>query len=100
MQKAEQITKTVSFTLDFFIQGTLDKLSLEKWPEHIGNLLAKAKKGSTLDAVIDSAGAEILAQVGKLLKLGGRVVCYGMLVSPVLICAHIIFNYKIQDGWS
>ena len=95
MQQAEQIIKTVSFTLDMYIQGTLDKILLEKWPEHIGNLLAKAKKGSTLDAVIDSAGAEILAQVGKLLKLGGRVVCYGMLVSPVLIYAHIIFNYKI-----
>lgn len=35
-----------------------------------------------LDAVIDSAGGDIMGQTGKILKLGGRVVCYGMCVVP------------------
>ncbi len=35
-----------------------------------------------LDAIIDSAGGDIMGQTGKILKLGGRVVCYGMCVVP------------------
>ena len=33
-----------------------------------------------LDAIIDSAGGDIMGQAGKILKQGGRVVCYGMYV--------------------
>ena len=52
---------------------------IENWPEQIAALLAKnAKKGATLDAIIDSAGGDIMGQAGKILKQGGRVVCYGM----------------------
>lgn len=44
-------------------------------------MLAKEKCGSSvLDVVIDSGGAEIMAQTRKILKNGGRVVCYGMCV--------------------
>jgi NADPH:quinone reductase-like Zn-dependent oxidoreductase len=50
----------------------------EYWPAQIGALLAKEKKGLTLDAIIDSGGGDIMGQAGKLLKHGGRVVCYGM----------------------
>ena len=31
-----------------------------------------------LDAIIDSGGGDIMGQAGKILKQGGRVVCYGM----------------------
>lgn len=34
-----------------------------------------------LDAIIDSAGGDIMGQAGKTLKQGGRVVCYGMWAS-------------------
>ena len=51
----------------------------ENWPSQIGALLAKnSEKGTTLDAIIDSAGGDIMGQAGKILKQGGRVVCYGM----------------------
>ncbi|KAJ2915253.1 hypothetical protein MD484_g5165, partial [Candolleomyces efflorescens] len=50
------------------------------WPVQINDLLQKDKKGSTLDAVIDSAGGNIFAQIGRYLRQGGRVVCYGMYV--------------------
>jgi NADPH:quinone reductase-like Zn-dependent oxidoreductase len=51
----------------------------ENWPSQIGALLTKnSKKGATLDAIIDSAGGDIMGQAGKILKQGGRVVCYGM----------------------
>ncbi|KZP05142.1 NAD(P)-binding protein [Athelia psychrophila] len=48
------------------------------WPAQLADLLKKdgIKK---LDVVIDSAGGEqLMAQVGKVLKAGGIVVCYGM----------------------
>ena len=51
---------------------------LAKWPSHIRELLAKDKKNNMLDAVVDSAGGDIMNKVGKFLKQGGRVVCYGM----------------------
>lgn len=55
----------------------------KNWPSHIGAMLAKEKCGSSvLDVVIDSGGAEIMAQTRKILKNGGRVVCYGMTASP------------------
>jgi NADPH:quinone reductase-like Zn-dependent oxidoreductase len=51
----------------------------ENWPSQIGALLAKDKQGGgVLDIVIDSGGGEIMAQTSKILKRGGRVVCYGM----------------------
>jgi NADPH:quinone reductase-like Zn-dependent oxidoreductase len=50
----------------------------ENWPVQIGGLLAKENKGTMLDAIIDSGGGDIMGQAGKILKQGGRVVCYGM----------------------
>ena len=50
----------------------------ESWPTQIGALLAKEKKGTMLDTIIDSGGGDIMVQTGRLLKQGGRVVCYGM----------------------
>jgi NADPH:quinone reductase-like Zn-dependent oxidoreductase len=42
-------------------------------------MLAKDKPGSAvLDVVIDSGGGEIMAQTSKILKRGGKVICYGM----------------------
>ena len=54
-------------------------LLLESWPVQISALLAKKEnKGTMLDAIIDSGGGDIMGQTGKILKQGGRVVCYGM----------------------
>ncbi|KAG6872132.1 hypothetical protein C0995_012669 [Termitomyces sp. Mi166 len=51
----------------------------KKWPSQLGALLGK---GRELDVVIDSGGGEIMMQTNKILKHGGRVVCYGMTASP------------------
>ncbi|KAG5352079.1 hypothetical protein C0989_003943 [Termitomyces sp. Mn162] len=47
----------------------------KEWPAQLGALLGKGKE---LDVVIDSGGGEIMMQTSKILKHGGRVVCYGM----------------------
>ncbi|KAF5378269.1 hypothetical protein D9615_008738 [Tricholomella constricta] len=53
------------------------------WPSQIATLLAKDKNGGgELDVVIDSGGGEIMGQTSKILKQGGRVVCYGMTANP------------------
>jgi NADPH:quinone reductase-like Zn-dependent oxidoreductase len=49
----------------------------DDWPTILGELLEKEKNG-LLDAVIDSAGRDIVEQTSKLLKPGGRIVAYGM----------------------
>lgn len=49
------------------------------WPSHIGTMLAKnGGSDGVLDVVIDSGGGDIMTQTSKILKHGGRVVCYGM----------------------
>ncbi|TFK67103.1 NAD(P)-binding protein [Pluteus cervinus] len=55
----------------------------KNWPGDIAALLAKSESGSKeLDAVVDSAGGEIMTQVGQILKPGGRIVIYGMTSQP------------------
>ncbi|KAJ6539836.1 NAD(P)-binding protein [Mycena vulgaris] len=57
----------------------------DAWP---AQLAAQLKKNTparpTFDAVIDSGGAEIMGRVSAHLKLGGRVVCYGMTAAPTI----------------
>jgi NADPH:quinone reductase-like Zn-dependent oxidoreductase len=49
------------------------------WPNQLLNLLEKNHGGgSVLSSVIDSGGGDIMGQVGRLLKGGGKVVVYGM----------------------
>ncbi|KAF8315460.1 NAD(P)-binding protein [Clavulina sp. PMI_390] len=54
----------------------------KNWPKLLGELLVQAGKKPTIDAVIDSAGGDILGQLGKVLSPGARVVVYGMTVAP------------------
>ncbi|EAU80627.1 hypothetical protein CC1G_10194 [Coprinopsis cinerea okayama7 len=58
----------------------------KNWPAKLRELIQKQKKGALLDSVIDSGGADILTQVTKvkLLKPGGKVVCYGMTAGPTI----------------
>ena len=49
----------------------------EDWPTQLGKLLQKEGTG-LLDAVIDSAGRDIIEQTSKLLKPGAKIVAYGM----------------------
>lgn len=58
-----------------------------KWPAEIGKLLS-ANGATHLDAIVDSAGGDIMSQTGKILKQGGRVVCYGM-YARILHCEFI-----------
>jgi NADPH:quinone reductase-like Zn-dependent oxidoreductase len=54
------------------------------WPLQIEKALhnsADGKEAVQLDAVIDSGGGNILGDLGRLLKPGGRLVCYGMYVA-------------------
>ena len=51
------------------------------WPSALESLLTNnAGKDARLSSVIDSGGGEIMAQVGKILQHGGKVVIYGMYV--------------------
>ena len=49
----------------------------EDWHVKLGNLLEKENNG-LLDAVVDSAGRDIVEKTSKLLKPGGKIVAYGM----------------------
>lgn len=55
----------------YMMEGVADD-----WPKQLDALLKKDRR--VLDAVVDSAGGDIMKQLGTLLKQGGRVVCYGM----------------------
>lgn len=49
------------------------------WPAQLQKLLERHHgKGAVLSAVVDSGGGEIIGQVSKILKGGGKVVVYGM----------------------
>ncbi len=49
------------------------------WPSELQKLLERdLGKGAQLSTVIDSGGGDIVGQVGKVLKGGGKVVVYGM----------------------
>ena len=53
--------------------------------EQLGRLLVQhSGKGTQLDAVIDSGGGDLMSQIGKVLKAGGKVVVYGMYVTFIL----------------
>lgn len=56
-------------------------IAVGNWPRQLAKLVEKDGGSGTpiqLDAVIDSAGGDIMVQVNKILKPGGRVVVYGM----------------------
>ena len=56
----------------------------DDWPRQLEKLL-KSHGQTQLDAAIDSAGGDIMRQVGRILKPGGRVICYGMTASPQIV---------------
>lgn len=56
---------------------------VEEWPAKLAAMLkanAKNPDDAFLSSVIDSGGGDILGQVSKILKSGGKVVVYGMYV--------------------
>ncbi|CAE6376854.1 unnamed protein product [Rhizoctonia solani] len=53
----------------------------ESWPKDLVALL-KEHNLTGLDAIIDSAGGDLLGKTGKSLNPGAKVVCYGMTASP------------------
>jgi len=58
---------------------------MEGWSSQLKSILRNTtatRERPELDAVLDSAGGDIFAQIGPLLKTGGRVVCYGMTAVP------------------
>jgi len=52
------------------------------WPNQLADLLKHKTDSGLLDAVIDSAGGDIMNQTLAYTKLGGVVVCYGMTAAP------------------
>ncbi|KAG6810849.1 hypothetical protein H0H92_010064 [Tricholoma furcatifolium] len=64
------------------------------WPAQLGALLGN---GQELDLVVDSAGGDLMAQVGKILRQGGRVVCYGMTANPkiTLTMREVLKNQRL-----
>ncbi|CEL63279.1 hypothetical protein RSOLAG1IB_05322 [Rhizoctonia solani AG-1 IB] len=53
----------------------------ESWPKDLAALL-KEHNLTGLDAIIDSAGGDLLGKTGRSLNPGAKVVCYGMTASP------------------
>jgi NADPH:quinone reductase-like Zn-dependent oxidoreductase len=49
----------------------------ESWPKDLAALM-KEHGANGLDAVIDSAGGDLLGKTGRILNYGAKVVCYGM----------------------
>ncbi|KAJ3515056.1 hypothetical protein NMY22_g14548 [Coprinellus aureogranulatus] len=67
------------------------------WPKHIAELVQSISgKGAELDAVVDSGGGPIFAQIGKYLKAGGRIVAYGMTAAPsiTITMREVLRNQK------
>jgi len=62
--------------LPFGVKGGVN-YKHEDWPIKLGKLLERENNG-LLDAVIDSAGREIVDKTSKLLKPGGKIVAYGI----------------------
>ncbi|KAF8177240.1 chaperonin 10-like protein [Pholiota molesta] len=91
-------TKTVSM-IDVCDKSTTtihhDTSIYQRMAGSVGSLLNK--KGAMLDAIIDSAGGDIMGQAGKILKQGGRVVCYGMTASPkiTLTMRQVLANQQL-----
>ncbi|EPQ57803.1 NAD P-binding protein [Gloeophyllum trabeum ATCC 11539] len=53
------------------------------WAAQLGKALkATSKDKPLLDVIVDSGGGEIMTSTNKILKAGGRVVCYGMTAVP------------------
>ncbi|TFK20539.1 NAD(P)-binding protein [Coprinopsis marcescibilis] len=67
------------------------------WPAEIHAQLQKERKGGVLDSVIDSGGGDILGKVSKILKPGGKVVCYGMTAGPkiTMTMREVLFNQQL-----
>ncbi|THH29845.1 hypothetical protein EUX98_g4356 [Antrodiella citrinella] len=70
------------------------------WPAKLAAMLKTNAKGSEdalLSAVIDSGGGDILGQVSKILKSGGKVVVYGMTASPkvTLTMREVLKNQRL-----
>ncbi|KAF8601508.1 NAD(P)-binding protein [Ceratobasidium sp. AG-I] len=53
----------------------------ESWPKDLGTLI-KEHGANGLDAVVDSAGGDLLGKTNRLLNPGAKIVCYGMTASP------------------
>ncbi|EIN07030.1 NAD(P)-binding protein [Punctularia strigosozonata HHB-11173 SS5] len=73
----------------------------DSWPDVLGELLQSSAKSDggkpLLDAVIDSAGGPIMQKIGRRLKQGGRVVCYGMTAIPqiTLTMREVMSNQQL-----
>lgn len=50
----------------------------EDWEVKLGKMLRE--HNSSFGAVIDSGGGQILTRISKLMKPGGKIICYGMYV--------------------
>ncbi|KAB5588473.1 hypothetical protein CTheo_8087 [Ceratobasidium theobromae] len=68
----------------------------ESWPKDLTALM-KEHNTKGLDAIVDSAGGDILGKVSRILNNGAKVVCYGMTASPSipLGMAHVLKNVDL-----
>ncbi|KAG8683762.1 hypothetical protein FRC08_014095, partial [Ceratobasidium sp. 394] len=68
----------------------------ESWPRDLAALM-KEHGASGLDAIIDSAGGDLLGKTGRILNHGAKVVCYGMTASPSIPLAmtHVLKNVEL-----
>lgn len=51
----------------------------EDWGGQLAAIVKKTSNKPTVDAVIDSGG-ELIGEARKVLKQGGKIVCYGMYI--------------------
>lgn len=68
----------------------------DNWPDELQKLLG----GTMLDAVIDSAGGDIMVKTNKLLRAGAIVSCYGMTATPSITVTmrDILKNIELKGS--
>ncbi|EGN95835.1 hypothetical protein SERLA73DRAFT_155109 [Serpula lacrymans var. lacrymans S7.3] len=52
------------------------------WAIQLSNIIKEGNGTGKIDAIVDSGGGDIMGQASKVLKAGGKVVCYGMTANP------------------
>jgi len=68
----------------------------DNWPAELQEILGDA----LLDAVIDSAGGDIMVKTNKMMKPGGIVSCYGMTATPSITVTmrEILKNIELKGS--
>lgn len=98
--------KTIAIIRDKSQTGALtdigaDLVLADGHPETIGKTITESVSDGTVAAFIDAVGGELATQIIPCLRVGGTVICYGLLSSmpASYYNAHIVFNLLTIQGF-